>query len=90
MAQERLATFKIDSDRWESFKAKAQGDNTNASELLKRFIDAYLQGSIDAGIDGSLDRIDSNLDQRIDRAIAPLVEQIRELGHRLGESRDAA
>ena len=48
MSDSKLATFKCDEELWEQFKAKAKGDRTNASALLKSFMQAYIDGRIDA------------------------------------------
>ena len=55
----KLATFRTDSDIWDSFQAKAKSKGTHASALLQRFIRDYL---------------DDNLDNRIDSHAAPDVD----------------
>ena len=55
----KLATFRTDSDIWDSFQAKAKSKGTHASALLQRFIRDYL---------------DDNLDNRLDSHAAPDVD----------------
>jgi len=66
MTKTKLATFKIQGDRWDAFIARAAEHDTSASALLKLFIDGYLDGRIDTqlmqtaqlmqGIDGHIDK----------------------------------
>lgn len=72
MSESKLATFRTDSDTWESFQAKAKRNGTNASSLLQRFLRDYLDGSIDSRIDDksdNLDGIDSRIDSRIEAVL---------------------
>ena len=46
MNEKQLATFKIDGDEWQAFKARARTQGTNASALIKRFIQLYMDGEI--------------------------------------------
>lgn len=83
-----LGTFKIDDSQWESFKAKAGEDGTNASALLKAFIAAYLSNRIDASLIQGLDKIsslDGGLEQRLVEAIASLDGKIQGIDERLGK-----
>ena len=47
----KLATFRTDSDIWDSFQAKAKSKGTHASALLQRFIRDYLDDNLDNRID---------------------------------------
>jgi len=72
MSESKLATFRTDSETWESFQAKAKRNGTNASSLLQRFLRDYLDDSIDSRIDNksdNLDGIDSRIDERIEAAL---------------------
>lgn len=42
---QKLATFKIDEDLWEAFKAVALEENQSASEMLKEFVKWVLAGN---------------------------------------------
>ena len=82
----KLATFKIDDKKWEQFKNKAG----NASRVLTKFIDLYLDGDIDfdRGIEKAKDNysiddiggIDDKIDERVrvvtESAIASLKSEI--------------
>lgn len=39
----KLATFNIDTETWEAFKAKARENGANASSLLNQWVKAYLE-----------------------------------------------
>lgn len=74
------ATFRIsDNDLWESFKAKAKVNGTNASAVFWQFAKNYVDGNL-ASVDGvamstlNLDGIDTNLDERIDVALEKKVD----------------
>lgn len=71
----QLATFKVDPDIWQQFKAKAEAADTNASTLLKWFISSYLDGSIDPSQSTSI----QGLDERIDARLEPLLAELAEL-----------
>jgi hypothetical protein len=96
-----LATFRIDKNKWESFKFKAG----NASQILNRFIDSYLSGdetlptipesvlvepsNLEARIDSLEFRLDdiANLDKRIEN-IEPHLDDIANLDKRIDKSLD--
>ncbi|NJL43228.1 MAG: hypothetical protein HC935_07650 [Pseudanabaena sp. SU_2_4] len=59
-----LATFRVESDLWEQFKARATENRYSASALLLQFVEDYVLGNVPDAIDGNT-RID-NLDRRID------------------------
>lgn len=42
-----LATFRVDNQKWEDFKAKAKEHNLSASAVLIRFIDSFLTDSVE-------------------------------------------
>lgn len=70
-----LATFKIDTQRWEAFKTKA-AQHSNASAVLKMLIDAYLAGDID-------------LERPSNATMRALSDRISLLEDRLGKSKAA-
>lgn len=76
--ESKLATFKIDPQLWDEFKAKASVNKSNASAVLKTFVEQYLRGSLDPNLDGNLDSIEQHIDARID-------ERLRDIDERLGE-----
>jgi len=72
--QIKLATFKINGDRWTEFVSKAAARNTSASALLKGFIDRYLDG-----IDPEAIAPTSNVSSQIEQALAPIRQEVEEL-----------
>lgn len=76
MEDQTLATFKIDKTTWKQFIEKAKGNNTNASALLKDFVQGYLDGSTGPS---------SPVDNRVDSQLDDIRQQIAELGDRLGK-----
>lgn len=78
-----LATFRIDADKWESFKAKCSDRNDSASKVLKDFIDSYLNDSSSLSIQSPIINIDSSIDNcietlndRIDARYSDLSEMV--------------
>ena len=61
MTDKTLATFRIETEQWKAFQAKAG----NASTVLKDFVAAYLDGRVDIKPDGSIDTL-ANLDSKIE------------------------
>lgn len=78
---QKLATFKIDSDRWQAFIDRANEGGSSASALLKWFVDAYLEGNLDP----SQYQAPSSLDNILDERLAPLQQAISDLDERLGK-----
>ena len=82
MSDRILATFRVDPDKWQTFKGKAKAEGSNASAVLIQFVTTYLDGNIDSNIDKS--NIDRGLDERIENAIAKLRDELTEtIDHRL-------
>lgn len=72
------ATFRIsDNELWESFKAKAKANGTNASAVFWQFAKDYVDGNL-GSVDGvaistpNLDGIDTRIDERIAVALESL------------------
>ena len=40
------ATIKFDSEEWKAFQAKARRNGTNASFLVRRFVELYMDGNL--------------------------------------------
>lgn len=81
-----LATFRLDAQLWEAFKAEAAKNGTNASALLLAYCRDYVSGEsrqvsssrIDKCIDEVSPRIDiDNLDERIDRQVQDAMAEAR-------------
>jgi hypothetical protein len=79
MAETKLATFKIQSDRWDAFLDKTSEQGTNASALLKLFIDRYLDGSIDL----KQPQAPSNIEAVLDEYLEPIKGELAELRSRM-------
>jgi hypothetical protein len=47
VVEQKLATFKINGDRWDAFLVKASEQGASASSVLKAFIDRCLDGQMD-------------------------------------------
>ena len=76
MTASKLATFKCDPDSWQQFKTKAEAAETSASALLKSFMAAYLDGSL------NLDEatpIAAGLDDTINAKLDPLLAELADL-----------
>jgi len=74
---QRLATFNVDEQQWEAFKAKAKAHGTSASKLLQGLIADYLGiESTDYPLNTKV--YDSRLTQ-VEQAIAELAAEVAEL-----------
>lgn len=62
----RAASFRIESDKWLDFVAKAKENNTDSSKLLRDWIDSYLS---DNGIQDESNDIQDVIDEDAVRAI---------------------
>ncbi len=63
----KLASFNCDEDLWSEFRHRCQEQGTTATAILTRFIQLYL--------DGSLDNLDVNpLDKRLDEQVRTSVD----------------
>jgi len=78
MTTTKLATFKIQGDQWAAFIAKATESGTNASALLKMFVDGYLDGSIDPQAMQTAQEI-QGIDSLLDKRLAPICQELEDL-----------
>ena len=58
----KLASFNCDESLWESFKSHCQQKGTTATATLTRFIQLYLDGSLD---DLDINPLDKRFDERV-------------------------
>ena len=58
----KLASFNCDENLWQSFKNRCQEQGTTATATLTRFIQLYLDGSLD---DLDVNPLDKRLDERV-------------------------
>ncbi len=97
----KLATFRIDESKWETFQLVAKAQGISATAMLVQFVEWVIAGNqlekpevvaatnalvdLDNRIDSKLDPI---LDSRIDSKLAPIKEKLSRLEEsyeRLGE-----
>ena len=72
------ATFRIsDNELWESFKAKAKTNGTNASAVFWQFAKDYVDGNLDSRID-SPTAPDVDIQSMIDDALRSKILELRE------------
>lgn len=83
----QLATFRVDPELWESFKAQARKQGRTASDVLIDFVQSYVGGA--TAETPQLDNLDSRIDEKVVEAIAPLKSQLDELRTELGKSQAA-
>ncbi|MBD2006994.1 MULTISPECIES: hypothetical protein [Cyanophyceae] len=88
----QLATFRIEPDLWEEFKAQARRNGKTASDALTDFVQNYIgAGDAPAAPTLQLDDIESRLDEKVSEAIAPINQELAELRAELrGKLRRAA
>ncbi len=58
----KLASFNCDEDLWSEFRHRCQEQDTTATATLTRFIQLYLDGSLD---DLEINPLDKRLDERV-------------------------
>jgi hypothetical protein len=72
------ATFRIsDNELWESFKAKAKTNGTNASAVFWQFAKDYVDGNLDSRIDCPA-APDVDIQAMIDDALNSKIKELRE------------
>ncbi|HEY9662330.1 MAG TPA: ribbon-helix-helix protein, CopG family [Allocoleopsis sp.] len=76
-----LGTFKIDDDLWKHFQEKAKADGSNASALIKQFIQRYLAEEISINDSRSLTQqdIEALIDSRIKQHLEAVEQRLGEL-----------
>lgn len=74
----KLATFRTDSDIWDSFQEKAKSKGTNASALLQKFVRDYLDDKLDSRIDRPAAAPDVDIQTMIDDALSSKIRELRE------------
>ncbi|PSB26906.1 hypothetical protein [Chlorogloea sp. CCALA 695] len=62
----KLASFNCDESLWQSFKSRCQQKGTTATATLTRFIQLYLDGSLD---DLDVNPLDKRLDERVKASV---------------------
>jgi predicted DNA-binding protein len=83
----QLATFRVEPELWEAFKAQARKDGRTASEVLNEFVQSYIQTRVITSTEVAqpvLDNLESRIDEKVVEAIAPLRAELEEIKLRLG------
>lgn len=62
----KLASFNCDEDLWDRFKSRCQQKGTTATATLTRYIQLYLDGSLD---DLDVNPLDKRLDERVKASV---------------------
>jgi hypothetical protein len=77
----QLATFRIEPELWEAFKAQARKNGKSASDVLLDFVRTYVAGgSASAPTEApQLDNLDARIDEKVIEAIAPIQQELAEL-----------
>jgi hypothetical protein len=94
----QLATFRIEPELWEAFKAQARKDGKTASDVLIDFVQSYVRGEASPASSAEArdtDNLESRIDEKVGEAIAPIRAELAELRAALeeqqrGKSRKAA
>jgi hypothetical protein len=74
----KLATFRTDSDIWDSFQDKAKSKGTNASALLQKFVRDYLDDKLDSRIDSPAAAPDVGIESIVNDALRSKILELRE------------
>lgn len=72
----QLATFRVEPERWEAFKAQARKNGKTASDVLNEFVQSYIG---DIPVSDATRLGTDNLDSLIDEKIAPLRAELDEI-----------
>jgi hypothetical protein len=73
----QLATFRVEPELWDAFKAQARKNGKTASDVLNEFVQSYVKAGIPVSNAPRLDT--DNLDSHIDEKIAPLRAELDEI-----------
>ncbi len=77
----QLATFRVEPELWEEFKAQARRNGRTASEALTEFVQNYVAaGNVPtSAFPAQIDNLESRIDEKVVEAIAPIRQQLDEL-----------
>ncbi len=78
----QLATFRIEPNLWEAFKAQARKNGKTASDVLIDFVQTYVEGGsaiTPTETPLQIDNLELCIDEKVVQAIAPLVERLAAL-----------
>ncbi|WP_019498337.1 hypothetical protein [Pseudanabaena sp. PCC 6802] len=89
--KDTLATFRIEEELWEKFKARAAVNRYSASALLLQYVEDFVDGRVslpaldqntidlERRIDERLDNLEKRLDERIDIIRSDLEAELKEV-----------
>ena len=66
---DKLASFRINSERWEKFKSVAEAQGKTATDLLNEYIDRVIGVGVGVGVDAAPKLSIRDIDKRIDDKI---------------------
>ncbi|MFE1746010.1 hypothetical protein [Coleofasciculus sp. H7-2] len=76
----QLATFRVEPELWEEFKAQARRNGKTASDALTEFVQGYVSAGDTSPVSNlQLDDIDLHLEEKLNEAIAPIRQELAEL-----------
>jgi hypothetical protein len=82
----KLASFNCDESLWQSFKSRCQEKGTTATATLTRFIQLYLDGSLnDLDVDPLDKRFDERVKASVDEYLATRLDSLHSLVTTLSE-----
>ena len=84
----QLATFRIESELWDGFKAQARRNGKTASDVLNEFVRAYVEKA--EPIPSQIDNLDELIDDKIEDVVSPIRAELAELKTLLGKYQRAA
>lgn len=67
---QKLATFKVDEEKWKAFQEIAETEGSSASAMLKEFIDWVLEGN------HLKEATTPDIEERIDAKFASIKEEL--------------
>lgn len=73
----KLATFKIDEDKWKAFQEVAEAENSSASAMLKDFINWVIAGNRLKNEEADTPDIDHRIDSKLAAIKEEILEQLR-------------
>ncbi|MBD2060678.1 hypothetical protein NDI37_25495 [Funiculus sociatus GB2-A5] len=89
----QLATFRVEPELWEEFKAQARRNGKTASDALTDFVQNYVAAGdvLASAFPAEIDNLESRIEERVTEAIAPIRQELAELRAELrGKLRRAA
>ncbi len=75
----QLATFRVEPELWEAFKAQSRKSGKTASDVLNEFVQNYVSSAIAFTETPQLDNLEARIDERVIEAIAPIKQELEEL-----------